>query len=74
MTAGKTQIQDRLNSLRTQYTREYPTRMKKLKAAWEACIVQGMNCECLATVHRLTHNIKGSGATFGYPQVSELAD
>lgn len=71
MAANKETLQAKLNALRADYVKEYPDRVRKLHAAWQSCIEQDMAQNCIQSFHRLAHNIKGSGSTFGYPEISE---
>lgn len=59
--------------LRQYFAGRLPARLDEIEAAVAAARAAGWTGEPLRTAHRLAHSLKGAGATFGFPQVSELA-
>jgi hypothetical protein len=45
----------------------------KLQAARVAADVSGWNAQCAHTVYGAAHDLKGLGATYGYPLVTQIA-
>jgi HPt (histidine-containing phosphotransfer) domain-containing protein len=50
-----------------------PARVSEVEAARNAARDAGWGIEPLRTFHRLAHSLAGAGATFGFPEVSEVA-
>src|SRR5579885_2366752 len=66
-------LQEKLNILRRIYTMELPSKVDELERHLTLLREGGKDQECLAVLHRLTHNMVGSGSTFGFPVVSQKA-
>ena len=59
--------------LRRYFAGRLPARIAEIEEALAAARAAGWTGEPLRTAHRLAHSLKGAGATFGFPEVSELA-
>jgi diguanylate cyclase (GGDEF)-like protein len=59
--------------LRRSFAGRLPTRLAEVEAARDAARDAGWAGEPLRTFHRLAHSLAGVGATFGFPEVTELA-
>ena len=72
----KQDINSRLQALKLEYLSRLPTTVDHLKALW-AKLTQETECnnrsDVLRELYRASHSLKGSGATFGYPAISETA-
>ncbi len=65
-------IQARLQALRDSYTAQLPAKIGEVRVLWEKlCSMPAP--EDLKTLHRLVHGLTGSGATFGYAELSDAA-
>lgn len=64
-------FEDKLAALRQGYLEHLPARCDQVRAAWEKALSGGV--EHIALLHRLVHSITGSGATFGFMEVSAQA-
>src|SRR5687768_6762552 len=60
-----------MRELRAWYRNRLPTRIGALEAALEGIRVQ--NADAVATVRRIAHQLRGSGATYGFPEISQTA-
>jgi len=67
-----TELQEKLRLLGASYIAELPDRILQLEAAWNE-LLQARDAGKLQTLHRMAHNLSGSGATFGFPDISEMA-
>ena len=50
-----------------------PARVSEIEAARDAARDAGWRDEPLRTFHRLAHSLAGTGATFGFPEVSAVS-
>lgn len=65
-------FQARLQALRDSYAAQLPAKIGEIRALWEKlCGMPGP--DDLKTLHRLVHSLTGSGATFGYAEISDAA-
>ncbi|MFL6193330.1 MAG: Hpt domain-containing protein [Thermoanaerobaculia bacterium] len=64
---------DDTGDLRRYFTGRLPARLAEIVAARDAARDAGWAEEPLRTFHRLLHSLAGAGATFGFPEVSDLA-
>ncbi len=65
-------IQARLQALRDSYAAQLPTRIAEIRTLCEKLRSMPTPGD-LKTVHRLVHSLTGSGATFGYVELSDAA-
>ena len=63
----------RLHALRHKYTSQLPVKIAEINRNWEAVRHSRRDAEALDTLYRLAHDLAGSGATFGFPQISQAA-
>lgn len=61
-----------LQALRVNYAKELPEKIRQIRAGLDA-LSADWNIDALKTMHRLTHSLTGSGATFGFSGVSAAA-
>jgi HPt (histidine-containing phosphotransfer) domain-containing protein len=59
--------------LRSYFAGRLPARVAEVEAARDAARDAAWGGEALRTFHRTAHSLAGAGATFGFPEVSELA-
>ncbi len=62
--------------LRRAYGERLDEKVRAIEAAWQHYLALAAGPEklkSLATLHRLTHSLAGSGATFGFPVISQCA-
>lgn len=62
----------RLVQLQRQFESELPLRLQELRRDWSLLTVQ-WNLKSLEALHINAHNLAGSGATFGYEGVTQIA-
>ncbi len=55
------------------YADQLPKKIAEIEAAWQNVPRDGFDAAALEEVLRRTHNLAGSGTTFGFPGVSEAA-
>lgn len=61
-----------LRDVRIRYLRQLPARVQRLEDGWRA--LDGESCSTVAErLYNELHGLKGSGATFGFPEISEIA-
>ena len=60
-----------MRELRSWYRNRLPARIGALEAALDG--ICGQNAEAVASVRRIAHQLRGSGATYGFPEISEMA-
>jgi len=70
---AKQQLFQRLQALRSDYINEYPKRILELNLSWNEFSKHDFSNDVLEIFHRQAHSLKGSGATFGFGEVSTLA-
>jgi chemotaxis protein histidine kinase CheA len=63
----------RLAALRASYVTHLTARLAELQAGLDTLLHTGWNPELARTVHRLVHGLTGSGATFGFDNLSQAA-
>jgi DNA-binding response OmpR family regulator len=72
MADAQEKILAQLKALRERYAAELPEKLAQLRSSAEI-LNQQWDEELLHTLHRETHSLTGSGATFGYAQISHVA-
>lgn len=60
-----------MDELRQEYRRRLPERIQAIEAA--SGVIGADRAASEAAIRRLAHNLKGSGATYGFPEISEAA-
>lgn len=66
------EIQEQLEALWQTYAQQLLGKLEQLEAVWQELRSQ-WDDKTLATFHRMTHNLAGSGATFGFAALSDRA-
>ena len=59
-----------MQAIRDRYLRQLPDRVRQIDALWSGSSPTG---ELARDLYTRVHSLKGSGATFGFPEVTELA-
>jgi diguanylate cyclase (GGDEF)-like protein len=65
--------QQQLAALRQEYIRRLPVKLGEIESGWNSLWRLRWDAETLRTLHRRAHSLVGSGATFGFPALSETA-
>ena len=65
--------QQRLDALYIRYGDELPARIEHVRTIWTAALEEPSNDAKFEEFDRITHNLAGSGATFGYAALSQSA-
>lgn len=65
-------LQEKLRLLGASYAAQLPEKIQQLEADWRD-LLQAWDGEKLQMLHRNAHSLTGSGATFGFVEVSKLA-
>jgi diguanylate cyclase (GGDEF)-like protein len=72
MAISSNPVQEQLNVLRQGYAQQLPEKVCEIEVVWKL-LLQEWNQDALKTLHRLTHNLNGTSATFGFAAVRNLA-
>lgn len=72
MADAQDKVLAQLQALRKQYAADLPAKLAQLRSAAESLNRQ-WDEDGLHTLHRLAHSLTGSGATFGYAEISQAA-
>jgi len=59
--------------LRRYFAYRLPARVSEIESARDAARDAGWRDAPLRTFHRLAHSLAGAGATFGFPEVSDVS-
>lgn len=73
MSNSEHDIQEQLRELRLAYSRQLPGKLDEIEAYWRKLRDGQWERDCAELLHRATHNLCGSGSTFGYSQLSKHA-
>ncbi len=73
MTIAADPIQEQLNALCQGYAQQLPEKVREIEVVWQSLLEQEWNQDAVKTLHRLTHSLNGSSATFGFNAVRNLA-
>lgn len=65
--------QQQLAALRQEYIRRLPVKLGEIESGWNSLWRLRWDAETLRSLHRRAHSLVGSGATFGFPALSETA-
>ena len=66
-------LHEKLAEIKTQYIEQLPERISRIASDWKQCTENGYEEDCLRNLFRMAHSLKGSGATFGFENISMLA-
>ncbi len=73
-TPGDTgEVAKALEDLQQSYSRKLPQKIWLIKDLWQKLIHVDWNEEAFRSLHRLIHSLAGSGRTFGFDELGELA-
>ncbi len=72
MTPKSGNLQLRLQALQRQYSQELPNKIQQLESMWQQFSSQGEQ-QILDSLLHIAHNLTGSGAVYGYHQISKIA-
>ena len=67
------ELEAKLAVIKRAYVAELPSRAASLHAAWTRVQTENWAQEPLQELHRLAHSLSGSGATFGFADLSAHA-
>jgi diguanylate cyclase (GGDEF)-like protein len=73
MADPKDSLQEQLKLLCETYAARLPEEIKQIEEKWDELQHRGWNSGTLEILYRLTHNLTGSGATFGFRLLSDTA-
>ncbi|MFP4611254.1 MAG: Hpt domain-containing protein, partial [Thiohalophilus sp.] len=65
-----TDIQHRLKQLHNNYARQLPAKIETIQHGWQA-LADNMTADGLQQLMRQCHTLAGTGASYGFPQVTE---
>ena len=65
-------IQDRFAALKQDYTNHLPDKLLSIESAWRQYL-NSKDDELLSILQADLHKLAGSGATFGFPNISKIA-
>lgn len=66
-------LQAALKALSADYAAKLPEKLGQIEQAWERLQQEGWNAESLGDLHRMVHSLSGSGRTFGFTLLSDVA-
>jgi diguanylate cyclase (GGDEF)-like protein len=64
---------ERFTNLRARYTARIQEKIEQIETTWHGLTRGAWDDEAAQTLQRMSHNLVGSGATFGFPMISERA-
>ncbi len=73
MTQPQADVQEKMKLLRESYLRQLPQKLCDIDTFYETLRKDPADNETARNLHRLAHSIKGSGASFGFKEVSSCA-
>ena len=66
-------IQEQLRALRVSYADQLPEKLQEIETRWQTLNAGEWDPASAEVLHRLTHSLAGSGSTFGFPKLGEIA-
>lgn len=72
MTDPAAELQEKLRLLAVAYAMQLPDKIKQIEQLWEQ-LQSGWSEENVQMLHRMVHGLTGSGKTFGFSQLSQVA-
>ena len=69
----KARLQNKLEAGRQKYADKLPARLTKVETTWAALLNDSQNQDLLETLHRQLHTLAGSGQTFGFGAMGQVA-
>jgi len=73
MSSDQPSLEQKLQALRLNYLNGLVDRYREISEQWHLLQGNSTDHQLLETLHRLTHTMAGSGATFGCPEVGSAA-
>lgn len=67
------QLEDKLRVLREEYVRNLSSKITQIETLWKDLVHISWQQDNIATLHRHTHSLVGSGSTFGFTELSGAA-
>ena len=67
-------LEQRLNLLNQDYVNSLPEKIQQIESLWKKITKDESNSEELNKLYQCIHSLNGSGATFGYTILSEIAE
>ncbi|MDD1623863.1 MAG: Hpt domain-containing protein [Methylococcaceae bacterium] len=71
--ADPNELQVTLKILCNAYAAQLPEKLKQLEQVWEQLPLDSWDEEGFQTLHRMVHSLTGSGKTFGFALLSDVA-
>lgn len=66
-------LANRLKALEEKYAKQFPARTEEIRSLWGKVSDGECDRDSLDALYRVVHGLAGSGATFGFPKISETA-
>ena len=67
-------VNDAMQELRNLYKKNLPAKLEEIHTLWESIQqAEKFDADAFHTLHRLVHSLTGSGATFGFAEISTTA-
>jgi len=66
-------LQAKLKTLSDAYAAQLPEKIRQIQQTWRDLPRDQFNEAGLETMHRMVHNLTGSGKTFGFARLSDAA-
>lgn len=60
-----------MKALGEKFADEFPVKAAEIRSLWDG--VEGGDSDALQSLYRVVHTLAGSGETFGFPKLSEVA-
>ncbi|MDP3497244.1 MAG: Hpt domain-containing protein [Candidatus Nitrotoga sp.] len=71
--ADPNELQAKLKILCDAYATQLPEKLKHLEQVWKQLPLNSWDEEGFQTLHRMVHSLTGSGKTFGFSLLSDVA-
>lgn len=72
MTEAEQKFQDVLRALRVSYATQLPEKIREIESVWSALQAK-WDTAIFSDLHRMVHSLTGSGSTFGFAELSNVA-
>lgn len=67
-------LEQRLNQLNLDYVASLPEKINQIETLWRGLVKQDLDANDLKLLYQCIHSLNGSGSTFGYTILSEIAE
>ncbi|MCK9386983.1 MAG: Hpt domain-containing protein [Sulfuritalea sp.] len=71
--ANPADLQAQLKVMRIGYAANLPGKLEEIERAWERLSTDKWSEDGIQAMHRMVHNLTGSGKTFGFALLSDVA-